>query len=245
MTTSASLPAMTPQQRRFTTSSSPLAAYKELTVGGEHSWGHLFWYEAITALGAIPGGLGMALRMALYPLLLGTASGRPAIGRGVVIRHPRKLHLGRRIILDDYSCVEARGEGAQVVFGDHVVVGRFSTVAAKGGRITLDSGVNVGSYCRIATQSQISIGESTLIAAFCYIGPGNHQRGDSDTPLIESDMDIRGGVSIGSHVWIGAHTTILDGVTIGDGAIVGAHSLVRDNVPAGIVVAGVPARVIR
>lgn len=245
MGASSSVPAMTPQQRRFTTSNSPLAAYKELLVGSESSWCHLAWYEAITTLGAIPGGLGMALRMGLYPFLLGTSSGRPAIGRGVVIRHPRKLHFGRRVILDDYSCVEARGEGAQVVLGDHVVIGRFSTVAAKGGRIALGNGVNVGSYCRIATQSEISIGESTLIAAFCYLGPGNHQRGDSDTPLIEQDMDIRGGVSIGSHVWIGAHTTIVDGVTIGDGAIVGAHSLVRDDVPPGRVVAGVPARVIR
>lgn len=242
---SSSLPAMTPQQRRFTTSGSLLAAYKELSVGSDCSWSHLLWYEAITSMGAIPGALGMALRMALYPLLLGTSSGRPAIGRGVVIRHPRKLHFGRRVILDDYTCVEARGGDAQVVLGDHVVVGRFSTVAAKGGRISLDSGVNVGSYCRIATQSEISIGESTLIAAFCYLGPGNHQRGDSNTPLIAQEMDIRGGVSIGRHVWIGAHTTIVDGVTVGDGAIVGAHSFVRDDVPPGCVVAGVPARVIR
>lgn len=236
---------MTPQQKRFTTGSSPLSAYKELNVGSEYGWHHLVSYEAITMLGALPGAIGMALRMALYPLLLGTAAGRPAIGRGVVIRHPKKLHFGRRVILDDYSCVEARGDGARVVLGDHVVVGRFSTVAAKGGRITLGNGVNVGSYCRIATQSQISIGESTLVAAFCYIGPGNHQQANSDTPLIARDMDIRGGVSIGSHVWIGAHTTIVDGVTIGDGAIIGAHSLVRDNVPPGRVVAGIPARVIR
>jgi acetyltransferase-like isoleucine patch superfamily enzyme len=58
-------------------------------------------------------------------------------------------------------------------------------------------------------------------------------------------MENRGGVNIGAHAWIGAHSTILDGVTIGAGAIVGAHSLVRDDVPPGAVVAGAPARIIR
>jgi Serine acetyltransferase len=34
-------------------------------------------------------------------------------------------------------------------------------------------------------------------------------------------------------------------VTVGDGAVIAAGSLVKDNVPAGALVGGVPARVIR
>lgn len=49
---------------------------------------------------------------------------------------------------------------------------------------------------------------------------------------------------IGARVFIGASVIVLPGVTIGDEAVVGAGSVVRHDVPAGAVVAGVPARVV-
>jgi hypothetical protein len=49
---------------------------------------------------------------------------------------------------------------------------------------------------------------------------------------------------IGDRVWIGCGATVLSGVSIGDGAVVGAASVVTADVPAGVVVAGTPARVI-
>ncbi|WP_255579399.1 sugar O-acetyltransferase [Cryobacterium sp. PAMC25264] len=52
-------------------------------------------------------------------------------------------------------------------------------------------------------------------------------------------------VHIEDDVWIGSGAIILPGVTIGAGAIVGAGSIVTANVPAGVVVAGSPARIIR
>lgn len=52
-------------------------------------------------------------------------------------------------------------------------------------------------------------------------------------------------VSIGNHVYIGMHTTILAGVSIGDNVIIGANSLVSKSIPSNSVVAGNPARIIR
>ena len=53
-----------------------------------------------------------------------------------------------------------------------------------------------------------------------------------------------GRIKIGNDVFIGANTTVLPGVTIGDGAVIGAGSVVTQDIPAGAVAAGVPARVI-
>jgi acetyltransferase-like isoleucine patch superfamily enzyme len=51
-------------------------------------------------------------------------------------------------------------------------------------------------------------------------------------------------ISIQDGVWIGANATILPGVTVGKGAVVAAGAVVNRDVPPGVVVGGVPARVI-
>lgn len=53
-----------------------------------------------------------------------------------------------------------------------------------------------------------------------------------------------GKIKIGDRVFIGANSTILMNVNIGDDAIIGAGSVVNKDIPAGMVAAGVPARVI-
>ena len=120
----------------------------------------------------------------------------------------------------------------------------YRTIAAKGGHITLGDGCSVGSYCRIAAQSRVDIGERVLIGAYCYVGPGNHTGGGEDTPLISQPMEIKGGVSIGAHAWLGARVTIMDGAKIGEHAVVGAHFLVKDDVPDYEVVVGTPAKIV-
>jgi acetyltransferase-like isoleucine patch superfamily enzyme len=241
-----SQPAMTPQQASFVSSKeSALEVYRKL-VCAEGSLVFWAYYElCMLAFSNLPGILGFGVRSLLFPLLFRSAGRRPAVGRGVLLRNTRNISLGDKLLLDDYSVLDVHGEGGKISIGDCVSVGRFSTLAAKGGQISIGNGVNIGSYCRLATQSRLEIGESVLVAAYAYIGPGNHQIGDDDTPLIAREMEIKGGVKIGAHAWIGARATILDGVTIGEGAIVGAHSLVRDDVPAGAIVAGTPAKVIK
>lgn len=235
---------ISPQQEKLTTDKrSALSVYREFAYAASGA-GAFAYYELAQLISANTHGLvGYGLRSILYPPMFKSCARRPAIGRGVTIRNPRLIELGQKVLIDDYSTLDVRGDGG-IALGNFASVGRFSILVAKAGSIMVEAGVNIGSNCRIATQSAITIGSGTIIAAYTYIGPGNHQDLDGETPRIAQPMEIKGGVTIGKNVWIGARVTILDGVTIGDGATIGAHSLVRDNVPTGATVVGTPARVI-
>ncbi|WP_414648706.1 DapH/DapD/GlmU-related protein [Clostridium sp.] len=50
---------------------------------------------------------------------------------------------------------------------------------------------------------------------------------------------------MGNNVWIGAGVSINQGVTIGDNTIIGSGSVITKNIPANVVAAGVPCKVIR
>jgi acetyltransferase-like isoleucine patch superfamily enzyme len=243
--TSETTPAMTPQQREFTdTKVSGFSTYKKLAVGNA-SWLYLLIYELVTLLFSnLPGLLGYSARALTYPALFKRCGRRPAIGRGVLIRVPNQIALGDGVIVDDGAALDVRGDEASITIQDRVVIGRLSTIAAKSGHITLGKGANIGSYCRIATQSKVEVGESVLVGAYCYIGPGNHTGGGEGAPMIEQPMDVRGGVTIGAHAWLGARVTVLDGVKIGSHAVVGAHSFVKDDVPDYAIVVGTPARIV-
>ena len=52
-------------------------------------------------------------------------------------------------------------------------------------------------------------------------------------------------VKIGNNVWVGASVHINQGVTIGDNTIIGSGSVITKDIPANVVAAGVPCRVIR
>jgi maltose O-acetyltransferase len=52
-------------------------------------------------------------------------------------------------------------------------------------------------------------------------------------------------VTVGDNVWIGGQAVLNPGVTVGDDAVIAAGAVVIDDVPAGTVVAGNPAEVVR
>ena len=52
-------------------------------------------------------------------------------------------------------------------------------------------------------------------------------------------------IHIGKRCWIGAGAVILPGVTIGDNTVIGAGSVVTKDIPANVVAAGNPCRVLR
>ena len=52
-------------------------------------------------------------------------------------------------------------------------------------------------------------------------------------------------IAIGNNVWIGMNCVIMRGVTIGENAVIGANSVVTKNIPANVIAAGSPCKVIK
>ncbi len=108
----------------------------------------------------------------------------------------------------------------------------------------------------IKTHVTVAIAHFTSIASGLTIVSGNHppvanRLAVSNFPFKEwgwgdySPSTEKGGVSIGSDVWIGENVTIMDGIWIGDGSIIAAGSVVTKSIGAYQVWGGNPAEYIR
>jgi len=232
------------QEQLFAPGKSSRVKYAELVVG-RSGFGALLKYELIVTFSqSWPGALGLALRKALYPMLLGSCGRNVIFGQHVVLRHPHKIHIGSNVVIDDNCLVDAKGESNRGIrIGDGVFVGRNTILSCKNGDIELADAANLGFNCEVFSASRVTIGKGVLMAAYSYVIGGDHDFSDPSKPVLEQGR-TSSGVAIGDGVWIGAGAKILDGLSVGDGAVIGAGAVVRENVPASAIAVGIPARVV-
>lgn len=91
----------------------------------------------------------------------------------------------------------------------------------------------------------IIIESDVLLSPGVHIYPSNHEFTDSTNPIMYQGDTKPRVVTIKRGAWVGANAIILQGVTIGENAVVGAGSVVTKNIPARVVAAGNPAKIIR
>jgi virginiamycin A acetyltransferase len=103
---------------------------------------------------------------------------------------------------------------------------------------SVGSNVSIGSYCVIG---RAHIGARTQISSHVEIPSGRYQHARDDLGRLLTSVD--GEVRIGEDCWIGASAIVL--ADVGVGTTVGAGSVVVKELPARVVAAGNPARVIR
>lgn len=111
-----------------------------------------------------------------------------------------------------------------------------------GTHITVGDNFFANYNCMILDVAQVTIGNNVLLAPNVAIYTAGHPL----HPQARNSMYEYGvPVTIGDNVWIGGNVVITPGVTIGDNTVIGAGSVVTKSIPANVVAAGNPCRVIR
>ena len=96
--------------------------------------------------------------------------------------------------------------------------------------------------CVILDCAEVHIGDHVMFAPYVQIYAAHHP---IDAKLRTSGPELASPIHIGNNVWIGGGAIVCPGVTIGDNTTIGAGSVVCKDIPANVVAAGNPCRVIR
>jgi len=145
------------------------------------------------------------------------------------------VRLGRNVRLHGFVNLY----GCEI--GDDVKIGTF---------VEVQKGVKIGARCKISSHTFIC--EGVTIEDEVFIGHGVtftndlYPRATNEDGQLQTDADWHCiPTLIKRRAAIGSGATLLCGITIGEGAMVGAGSVVTKDVPAGAVVAGNPARIVK
>lgn len=167
-------------------------------------------------------------------VVIGERSGRPGVApEGTLGPH---AHLRRGTILYAGSQIGACFEtGHYVIVREECTIGDHVSIWSQS---VIDYGVRIGQHVQIHTG--VYVAQYSVLEDEVFLAPGVKCANDPH-PVCAKCMQgpiIRRGARLGVGVVVGA------GVEIGAGALVGAGSVVTRDIPAGMVAAGNPARVL-
>lgn len=156
-----------------------------------------------------------------------------------------KVQFGRNFETNGRLVIQGPGK---VVFGDNI---KAWAHAEKNVFITYtpDSVITVGSNTRlngagVQAYTRVSIGDRCILGSTTIFDTDFHpldpsRRHDPEAPVSCAP------ITLGENVWIAGQSSILKGVTIGRNSVVAYAAVVTADVPANVVVAGNPARIVK
>lgn len=158
-----------------------------------------------------------------------------SVGSGLEIIGPRGLEIyGPNIHLGDNVHIQtAKGNMSRLC--------TWSDGEGGFGRISVGSHVLLTPGLQIVSAAHVEIGDNVMIASRAYIT-------DADWHDIYNRLETpgpRAPVKIGNNAWLGYGVKVCKGVTIGENSVIGAGAVVTSDIPANVVAAGNPAKVLR
>jgi acetyltransferase-like isoleucine patch superfamily enzyme len=231
-------------RQRLGRNGSSFANYRNLVVG-DGGYSQFFLYELINFLCMLlKGKAGILMRKLAVPYIIGKVGKRISIGANCTFRNGKKVFIGDQVVLDDNVSLDVKPGDKSLVIGDRVHIGRRTILNCGGGIIDVGEDSVIGSFCRLGVLEGLSIGHHCVMGNRSCISGAAHSFSSMDIPIIQQPLTCKGQTTVGDFVTIGERVTLLDGVSIGNNVTILSDSLVIKNIADGLVVSGVPARVV-
>lgn len=131
----------------------------------------------------------------------------------------------RKIIAERLNCKFEKAIHPSAILSPSVLVNEGTVIMA--GAI-INSETKIGKHCIINTGA--SLDHECVISDYVHISP---------------HATLCGNVHVGEGSWIGAGATVIPGVKIGKWSIIGAGASVIKDVPDNVIMAGVPAKILK
>jgi acetyltransferase-like isoleucine patch superfamily enzyme len=197
----------------------------------------------LTAINTVAGGNKSRVRGSGNTIEMGTALLKRTT---ITVRgQDNTIIIGDRVRLFDVT-INVVGDGHTLRIEDGCAFRKTDLVFEdNAGTITVGANTTIeGAHIAAAENgSSVAIGEDCMFSQGIYIATtDSHSILDlASQERINPPQDV----SVGDHVWVGAHVKIMKGVDVENGSILGMGSVVTRAVPANVAAAGNPARVVR